>query len=97
MSNRHPFTMRLVLSLTALIAVGGSGGLYLVHAQKRSVAVPGKESVLASSTSTGPALLVEAVPVQTRRVPVWIRRLRWSGRRVPRSRRPMLDDRRRPR
>ncbi|MCW3052419.1 MAG: secretion protein HlyD, partial [Chthonomonadales bacterium] len=65
MSNPHQFATRLVLSLTALIAVGGSG-FYLVHVQKRPVAMAGKESASVASKSSGPALLVEALPVQCR-------------------------------
>ncbi len=63
-SNR--FAIRLALSLTLLLAVGG-GGLYLVQAQSRSGSRPEKVSALPASS--GAALLVEAVPVRTRRVP----------------------------
>jgi RND family efflux transporter MFP subunit len=65
MSHPNRFTTRLVLSLTALFAVGGSG-LYLVHAQRRPT--PPQTHEAASTSSTGPALLVEAIPVRSRSV-----------------------------
>jgi len=65
MPNPHQFATRVVLSLTALVAVGGSG-FYLVHAQKRSGGVSGTGAARVSSSASGPALLVEALPVQSR-------------------------------
>ena len=65
MPNLHRIATRLVLSLTALIAVGGTG-FYMVHAQKRPEGISGKDPVITASNAFGPALLVKAVPVQSR-------------------------------